>query len=76
MKFELKAARWILVLILLSIGFLTLTKSLQAQADKGSDAGISTSKLDQVLEAQQQILKELAEIKEKVNSIQLYTNKL
>jgi len=73
---KLKLVKWAMALVLIFAGFFTLTKSLQAQADKGSNMDISASKLDQVLAGQEQILKDLAEIKEKVASIQLYTNKL
>ena len=64
-----------LVLILLFAGFFTLNKSLQAQGEKGNGAGDSY-RLEQLLEAQKDILRQLAVIKEQLNAIQLHTNKL
>ncbi|MDD2752063.1 MAG: hypothetical protein PHN59_02945 [Candidatus Omnitrophica bacterium] len=70
------AVKLAIVLILLFAGFFTLAKSLNAQTDKSQDVGVSFSKLEQILDAQKDILNQLAAIKEQLNSIQLHTNKL
>ncbi|MDD5595311.1 MAG: hypothetical protein PHY94_03590 [Candidatus Omnitrophica bacterium] len=64
-----------LVLILLLVGFFTLDKPSQAQAEKSSETADS-SKLEQIFESQKEILSQLALIKEQLDSIQLHTNKL
>ncbi len=64
-----------LIIILFFAGFLIFNRSLQAQGERG--AGVAdSSKLEQILEAQKEILREFAAIKEQLNSIQLHTNKL
>lgn len=72
-KFKVIAAA--LIFILFFSSFLIIRGSLDAQENVAQE-GVPADKLDQVLDGQKEILKELSAIKEQLNSIQLRTNKL